>query len=422
MRHEVEVKIEEIAARGDGVGRAGDKRLYVPFTAAGDRVVARVGEVQGDGFAAHLVKLVEPGPGRAQPPCRHFGECGGCALQHLSDEAYLAWKQDLVRSALKRRNLPVERIEPIRPAAHATRRRADFTAIRRDEDMLFGFNARGSHRVIDLKECHVVLPEIEGLIAPLRACLTALLRPGEKVEVVVNATDNGLDLLLITTVSLGQGGKKRFSILAEQHDIARVSRRHPAESRAETLVERRPVRVTFGGVAVEVPPGAFLQATKAGETALTEVVVAGVGGAKRVADLFAGSGTFTFPLAHGGASVAAFDDNARLVQAVEQTAKAGRMTRISTKVRDLMTRPLAPPELGAYDAVVFDPPRAGAQAQSMALAKSRVPTVLAVSCEPATFARDARILVDGGYKLVRVLPVDQFLWSPHVELAALFKR
>lgn len=422
MRHEVEVKIDEIAARGDGVGRAGDKRLYVPFTAAGDRVVARIGEAQGDGFAALMTKLVESGPGRTQPPCRHFGECGGCALQHLSDETYLAWKQDLVKGALKRRNLPVERIEPIRPAARAGRRRADFTAIRRDEDLVLGFNARGSHRVFDMKECHVLLPEILALVAPLRACLTALLRPGEKVEAAVNATDNGLDLLLVTTVSLGQGGKKRFGVLAEQCDIARVSRRHPAESRAETLVERRPVRVTFGGVAVEVPPGAFLQATKAGEAALTEVVMAGVGGAKRVADLFAGSGTFTFPLAHGGASVAAFDDNARLVQAVEQTAKAGRMTRVSTKVRDLMTKPLAPNELGAYDAVVFDPPRAGAQAQSMALAKSRVPTVLAVSCEPGTFARDARILVDGGYKLVRVLPVDQFLWSPHVELAALFKR
>ena len=150
--------------------------------------------------------------------------------------------------------------------------------------------------------------------------------------------------------------------------------------------------------------------------------MAGVGGAKRVADLFAGSGTFTFPLAKGGAAVASFDDNARLVQAVEQTAKAARLNRVTTKVRDLMTKPLASLELGGYDAVVFDPPRAGAQAQATALAKSRVPTVLAVSCEPATFARDARILVDGGYKLVRVLPVDQFLWSPHVELAALFKR
>lgn len=422
MRHEVEVKIEEVGARGDGIARAGDKRLYVPFTAEGDRVVARLGEAQGDGFAAHLVKLVEPGPGRGQPPCRHFGECGGCALQHLANDRYLTWKQDLVRSALKRRNLPVERIEPMRHASPATRRRADFTAIRREEDLLLGFNARGSHRVIDLKECHVVLPEIAALIAPLRACLTALLRPGEKVEAAVNATDNGLDLLLVTTVALGQGGKKRFGVLAEQRDIARVSRRHPAESRAETLVERRPVRVTFGGVPVEIPPGAFLQATREGEAALTEVVLAGVGGAKRVADLFAGVGTFTFPLAKGGASVAVMDDNARLIQAVEQTTKATKLGRLATKVRDLMTRPLAPPELSAFDAVVFDPPRAGAQAQAMALAKSRVPTVVAVSCEPATFARDARILVDGGYKLVRVLPVDQFLWSPHVELAALFKR
>jgi 23S rRNA (uracil1939-C5)-methyltransferase len=221
---------------------------------------------------------------------------------------------------------------------------------------------------------------------------------------------------------LGQGGRKRLAALAEGLGVVRVSRRHPSEARAETLVERGRALVTFGGVKVEVPPGAFLQATREGEAALTEAVLAAAGAPKRAADLFCGVGTFTFALAAKGAEVLAADDTARHVQAVDQAAKTLKGARVTTRVRDLVARPMGPPEFADCDVVVFDPPRAGAQAQAMQIAKSRVPTVIAVSCEPGTFARDAQILAKGGYKLKRVLPIDQFLWSPHVELVAVFKR
>ncbi len=422
MRHEIEMAIDQIGGRGDGVGQAGDKRIYVPFTVPGDKVLVRLGATLGDGFEGRLVKLLSEGPGRTAPPCRHFGDCGGCALQHVEGARYLAWKHDMVVSALKRRGLPLDGLEAIRPAEPRTRRRADFSAVRREEDLLLGFHARGEGRVVHLKECHVVLPEIVALLPALREALTALLRPADKADIVVNALDDGLDILIVTTAPLGQGGKKRLSALAEGLGVVRVSRRHPSEARAETLVERGRAAIAFGGVKVEVPPGAFLQATRAGEAELTEIVRAGVGAAKRVADLFCGAGTFSFALASGGASVFAVDEAPRLVQAVEGAAKAAKLARVTAKVRDLIARPLAAQELNEFDAVVFDPPRAGAQAQALALAKSRVPTVVAVSCEPGTFARDAQILAKGGYKLKRVVPIDQFLWSPHVELAAVFKR
>jgi len=422
MRHEMDVTIDHVGARGDGVAQAGDKRVYVPYTVPGDKATVRLGAALGDGFEARVTTLQAQGPGRVTPPCKHFGECGGCALQHWDGARYLAWKHDLVVTALKKRGLPLDGVEAIRAAQPRTRRRADFTAIRREEDLVIGFNARGTNAVINLKECHVVLPEIAALLPALREALTALLRPAEKAEIAVNALDQGLDVLIVTTAALGQGGRKRLAALAEGLGVVRVSRRHPSEARAETLVERARAHITFGGIKVEAPPGAFLQATRDGEAALVEAVLAGAGAPKRVADLFCGAGTFTFALAAKGAEVLAVDDAARLVQAVDQAAKAAKLARVTTRVRDLATKPVTPQELAGVDAVVFDPPRAGAQAQALQLAKSRVPTVLAVSCEPGTFARDAQILAKGGYKLKRVLPVDQFLWSPHVELAAVFKR
>jgi 23S rRNA (uracil1939-C5)-methyltransferase len=422
MRHEMDVTIDHVGARGDGVAQAGDKRVYVPYTVPGDKATVRLGAALGDGFEARVTKLVAEGPGRAAPPCAHFGECGGCALQHWEPQRYLAWKHELVVTALKKRGLPLGGVEAIRACAPRTRRRADFTASRREEDLLLGFNARGTNAVINLKECHVVLPGIAALLPALREALTALLRPAEKAEIVVNALDGGLDVLIVTTAALGQGGRKRLAALAEGLGVVRVSRRHPSEARAETLVERGRALVTFGGVKVEVPPGAFLQATREGEAVLTEAVLAAAGTPKRAADLFCGVGTFTFALVAKGAEVLAADDTARHVQAVDQAAKTLKGARVTTRVRDLVTRPMGPPEFAGCDVVVFDPPRAGAQAQAMQIAKSRVPTVIAVSCEPGTFARDAQILAKGGYKLKRVLPIDQFLWSPHVELVAVFKR
>ena len=426
LRTEIEVEIEEIGARGDGIAHLPDgTRVFVPYTVPGDRVVARVAAGDGEGVAARAVSWLAKGEARAEPPCRHFGTCGGCALQHMAPNFYADWKRQLVETALHRRGFDIVPVARIVTAEPATRRRADFAAVRRKTDVLLGFNARASHHVIDLAECPVMVPAIAALLVSLRALLLDLLKPGEKAGVDVTVTDSGLDVVFETAIALGAGGREKLATFAETHDLARLSRRHPNARAAETVVERRPVRMSFGGVAVDLPAGAFLQATQAGEAALTASVLDAVGRAPRVADLYAGCGTFTFPLARragGAAAVHAVDGVEPAIAALTRAAQRAGLGRVSAAVRDLARRPLNPDELRRFDAVVFDPPRAGAREQADALAHSSVPIVVAVSCNPATFARDARILVDGGYGLDWVRPVDQFLWSPHVELVARFER
>ncbi len=277
--------------------------------------------------------------------------------------------------------------------------------------------------MVDLLECHVLRPAIVALMAPLRALLAALLAPSESAEAIVTESDSGLDLLLVTKAELGLARRERLAAFADAQDLARLSRRHPKRGGAELLVERRPVRARFGGLSVDLPAGAFLQASREGELALQEAVGRAVGGARRLADLYAGCGTFGLPLAAAGHGVHAVEADRAAAEALEGAAReaAGRL-RLTVERRDLDRRPLAGVELERFDAVIFDPPRAGARAQAEALAASPVPRVVGLSCNPASFARDAHILAGGGYRLDWVLPVDQFLWSPHLELAACFTR
>ncbi len=422
VRAEIEVDIAEIGARGDGVARLPDgSRLYVPATAPGDRVRVRVTGGRDSPPTARVVALLAPGPDRAEPPCRHFGACGGCAFQHISTAAALAWKTARIRSELSRRDLPADRLLPAVAVPPGRRRRADLKAVRRQGDLVLGFNARASHRVIDLAECPMLRPEIVRVLPALRETLLSLFAPGESARVAVALVEGGVDLLLETAASLGAAGRERLAAFAEAADLARLSIRHPRASGAEPLAERRPARVLCGGVAVAIPPGAFQQAAAEGEAALVDFVREGVGGARRVADLFAGCGAFALPLAGAGAAVHAVEGDGAAARALDAAAR-GAGLRVAVERRDLFRRPLAPAELAAFEAVVFDPPRAGARAQAAAIAEARVATVVAVSCNPATFARDAAILTAAGYRLDRVLPVDQFPWSTHVEIAAVLRR
>ena len=424
MRAEIEVEIVQLGARGDGIAMLDTgERIYVPYTVPGDIVRAALGEKRPDGFAARSLELLGEGPGRASPPCRHFGSCGGCALQHLDPAHYAAWKTSLLENALSRRGIAGVDILPLLSTKPASRRRADFSARRRKTDLVIGFNARPSHHIVDLAECPVLLPEIAGLVAPLRALLTALLVPAESADVIATRTDSGLDLVLETAAALPLRKREWLAAFAETQDLARLSRRHPRGRGTELVVERRPVRMMFGPVAAEIPPGAFIQPSAEGERALRAAVERGLGGSRRIADLYAGCGTFGLSLAAAGHAVHAVEGDATLAAALEQTARqqASRWS-LTVERRDLARRPLPPAELERFDAVVLDPPRAGAAAQAEELARSRVGRVVAVSCNPASFARDARLLLDGGYALDWVQPVDQFLWSPHLELAAAFQR
>ena len=411
----IELTIERVGVRGDGIALWRGEPVYLPFTAPGDVVRAKLGPRRGEGRTAELVELVSPGA-RATPVCRHFGACGGCALQHLDDAAYVAAKTQWLETALAQHGLEPAVMAPLQRLAAGTRRRARFQL----EHARVGFHARASHRVIDLAECAVLHPKLVALVAPLRRLAAALLDAGKIATASATLTNNGVDLLIDLPTPPDLARLEALARFAEAQDLARLSWR---EGEVATPVAiRRKAQVTLSGVAVDLPEDAFLQASIEAEVALTAAVLDFAGAAHRIADLYAGIGTFSFALA-GRAKIHAVEFAAGAVAALARAAaRSGLSGSIATEKRDLAERPLDADELARFDAVVFDPPRAGARAQSAALAQSAVSRVIAVSCNPASFARDARLLVDGGYRLTRVQPIDQFVWSPHVELVAWFER
>lgn len=424
---QVELAIETIGARGDGVGTLEGRPVFVPFTVPGDRVLARIsGEHQG-GFRAEAVELLAEGPGRVPPPCPHFGVCGGCALQHLDEAQYVDWKQTLVARALAQRGILDIPVAPLRRVGQQTRRRMALAAVKNGGRLRLGLHERASHAVVDIQTCLLVTPGVLALLPPLRAALNVLLAEGEKAEITVNETDSGLDVLILTRAVPALVAREALADLSQNADLARLSwgrTPRPGDSlEPEPVAIRRPATLAFGTVNVEPPPGGFLQPTAEGETLLVEAVLAGVPeGAARVADLYAGCGTFTFPLVNRCRVHAVEGYDAALAALWTAARRADLAGRISVEERDLARDPLEPEELNEFDAVVFDPPRTGAREQATALAASTVPAVVAVSCNPATFARDARILIDGGFALTEVVPVDQFPWSGHVELVGRFAR
>ncbi len=420
---EVTLIIDGVGARGDGIARHGGRSVYVPFTAPGDRVRVRLGAARGEGRTGELVELLGEG-GRAPPVCPHFGSCGGCALQHLAPDAYARAKEQQVAAALRQQGLDAAIMAPLLRLAPGTRRRARFAVERPPKSApLIGFNARAAHRVVDMRVCAVLHPALFALVPKLRAVASRLWPPGASGAVTATLCDAGLDVLLDLAAAPDLAALETLAEFAAAEDLARLAWRAPGNEAATPAAVRRPSRVIFSGVPVDLPYDAFLQASAEAEAVLRAEVLAGVGGARRVADLYAGLGTFTFALAEHAPAVHAVE-GARPVAAAlaAAAARAGVGGRVTSERRDLEARPFTADELAGFDAVVFDPPRAGAKAQSAALAAAAVPRVVAVSCNPASFARDARLLVDGGYRLARVQPIDQFVWSPHVELVAWFER
>lgn len=407
---EFTVTIERIGARGDGVANHGGRAIFLPFTAPGDEVRARLTR---DG-KAELIEIVTPG-GRREPPCPHFGACGGCSLQHLTDEIYRAAKLALVREALTHRGLDPGAVAPIAPGWPGTRRRARLAMTGAE----LGFHRRASHRIVDMRVCLVLRPALVTVLRALRAFGSKILGPSDPAFVSLTQADTGIDLLLDLPNPPALAALEASARFAESQDLARLSWRAGDEA-ATPVVQRRPVQMNFSGVPVDLPPDCFLQASAEGETMLRDLVLAGVGDAGTIADLFSGVGTFSFALATH-AKVRAVDGDQAALAALQAAARRnGR--RIAAERRDLDRRPLQAGELKHVDAAVFDPPYGGALAQARELARSAVPRIVAVSCNPASFARDARVLVDGGYRLLRVVPVDQFLWSAEIELVAHLER
>ncbi|WP_448579007.1 class I SAM-dependent RNA methyltransferase [Thermaurantiacus sp.] len=394
-------EVVRLAARGDGVTADG---RFVVGAVPGDRVTA-------DG-------AIWPGPDHLAPACQHFGLCGGCQLQHASDAILARFATARCLEPLARLGIRPGDVRPAHLSPPFSRRRASLRAARRGGRVELGFNEEGAHRLIDLAECPVLSPELFRLVAPLRQLLAMLMPERSVVGVTMALTDGGPDLLLSNLSAERLPVVEALTAFAAAQRLARLSVEGPLG--VETVVAPAVPAVTLGGVAVTLPPGAFLQATADGEAALVAAVMESVGDARRVADLFAGLGTFALPLSRQ-ARVLAVDGAGPALQALERAARSARRP-VETQHRDLFRRPLTPDELGRFDAVLFDPPRAGAIAQSTALAQSRVPVVVAVSCNPATFARDAERLAAGDYALETLWPVAQFRWSTHVELVARFVR
>lgn len=408
------VTIESIGAQGDGIATVGAKPVYVGFGLPGETVT-----IEPDGPKGRLVTIDIASKERVEPPCRHFGpqgdRCGGCTLQHFETGAYRRWKSGLVASALAARGIDAD-ISDMIPCAPGERRRAVFAARAIRGRTLFGFHEAGTHRIVDIADCSVLSGRIVGALADLRMLAGLFAGAGKPVRMTVLETLTGLDVAVTGVSKLPEKQRRQAIDMALGHGFARLC------LGAETLIEARRPTLQFAGIDVVAPPGGFVQASLRAQERMIAIVTAHLEGAKTVADLFCGSGTFSLALARQSA-VVAVENSAPALAALDYAARHTRgLKPLRSERRDLFRRPMMAAELKKTDAVVFDPPRAGAQAQARELAASKVEKIAAVSCNPATLARDLRILVDGGFRLRSVTPIDQFLWSPHVEAIALLER
>jgi 23S rRNA (uracil1939-C5)-methyltransferase len=406
--------IDRLGHRGDGVADSGAGQLYVPLTLPGETV--EVDAVSGKPDRRRLLQVEQPSAERIAPICPHFGVCGGCAVQHWSAEPYRAWKRDLVITALAQAGIDAP-VDGLIDAHGEGRRRAVFHARVGTHDVLdVGFSAARAHRVIPIDRCPILAPGLGGAIEAAWAIAEALMPARKPLDIQITATDAGLDADVRGSGPLTPALSATLARVAAARRLARLTRH------GELVAQRSAPTLRMGAANVPLPPAAFLQATAEGEATLARLVAAYCAGAKTIADLFSGVGPFALRLAEQ-ARVSATDDDEAAIAALKRAAATTRgLKPVDGEVRDLFRRPFVAKELERFDAVVFDPPRQGADAQARALSASKVPVIVAVSCHPATFARDARHLLDGGYQLTRVTPVDQFRYSAHVEVVARFTR
>lgn len=421
----VVTRIVSVGADGDGIGTDPEgRRLYVPLTVPGDRVTVRPVARRGEARAAEVEAFQERGPDRQDPACLHFGVCGGCTSQHWADSAYLAWKVQRLTDALRRAGYEDPPVAPVVKGAAGTRRRMDLAVRRIQGGMLVGLHRARGTEIVDLTECAVLDSGLFRLIAPLRGLLTGLGAIRREASLVGNLLDSGPDLLLRTDGALSLTDRTKLIDFARAHGVPRVSWAL-GSGPAETVCVLTPPVTTFAGVAVTPPPGAFLQAARAAEAAIVSAVLDGLPrkqtAKSRVLELYAGCGTISFALAARIRVLAVEGDEALVAACHTAINQAGLMGRVEVRRRDLARQPFQVKELAAFSAVVLDPPHAGAAAQMPLIAAAQVGTVVYVSCDPVSLGRDAGMLRAAGYRLEKVTPIDQFLWSARLESVAVFR-
>lgn len=414
----IDIVINYIGRRGDGVGEWQGRPVFVPRALPGETVRVRLREDRDRGIAGQLEEVLEPSPDRRRAPCPYYESCGGCALQHWDQTAYRNWKADRVRGLLDKAGLvPASWKDPVFIPA-GTRRRTTLAAFLQNKNLRLGYHRARSHDIIDIPACMVLTPRLEEIRNKIRPHLLHILTDSRPADVFIQDTGSAVDVMITGPVGARKtpGLAEREAIAAMVHDagLARVSWRMKDRDEPEIVVQAGPVTKQCGPVTVHLPPGAFMQPSAEGEEALVRTVMAAVPVGARTADLFAGCGTFTGPLSVQGQVHAVESDLA----AVNTLKKSG----LSADRRNLFSDPLTAMELKKFDAVILDPPRMGAAEQSLTLAKSEVPLTVSVSCNPSTFVRDARFLVESGYRLDSVQVIDQFVWSSHIELVGVFRK
>lgn len=417
--------ILSLGRKGEGLGVYNGMRIFVPDTLPGDTVhVQMTTQLDRDVYRARMLELITPSQERVTSPCIHAAACGACALQHMAPTAYRYWKQAIVREGLEKANIKVEKWDEPVFITDASRRRATFVVMKKNRSLFVGFHERRSNRIVNIDRCMVVEPVILDLLERAKPYLLPILKDSRPTDVFVQHVDGQFDIILTGSLNSKRGLdlaiREAITRLVQECDIARLSWRLRDRDEPEVIIERNPVIIKFGSLSVRLPAGAFLQPCKDGEHALTRTVIDMIDEVYKgrsdlkIADLFAGCGTFSGPLLERG-MVHAVEFDAGATHAL----KAAATNRLTVERRDLFRDPFFASD---FDVVVFDPPRAGAMAQSEALAESGSDTIVAVSCNPGSFARDASVLISARYNVRRVRVVDQFPWSTHVELVALFTK
>ena len=434
----MEITIKALGPRGDGYyesdsetnsnkGHQRNNRIYVDRSVPGDKLEVKTRKNKDGIIQGEIIKILEPAKDRVKAPCPSYDACGGCTLQHVSDAFYKSWKQSLINEALERQALsPKKYLEPIY-IGEGSRRRVTFSAFKQKDKTILGYKKRRSKMINNIEQCLIADPEIMKLQPILKQHLANCIERANVVDVLIQKINGMFDVVL--TGPVGKKGSPDLSVMQMAADliqntkIARLSWREKFHDECDVIVEKEPVKINFGSMEIILPPASFLQPTEAGEQALINAVVKALPKTGHQADFFCGCGTFTGPMIENlkKGTVDAFETNQRAIEALDREAKFKGLP-VKAIERDLFKLPLTLDELNKYDALVFDPPRAGAKNQVALLARSNIKTIVAVSCNPVTFARDARVLTEGGYEFDTIQMIDQFTQSHHVEVVGTFKK